>query len=83
MSTKSALLSIIKLPYVQTGDTVHISGVSYFEQLQDYFVRFLKGQQKYNNHFIQRMPFDRLSFEPLNPQELVWFFCCVKRFPLS
>ena len=42
----------LKLPYVQSGNTAHISRVSYFEQLQDYFTGFLKGQQKYNNHFI-------------------------------
>lgn len=34
------------LPYVLIRDTASITRVSYFEQLEDYFHGFLKGQQK-------------------------------------
>lgn len=47
MSTKSALLSI-----TQASLCAEWTHSPYFEQLQDYFTGFLKGQQKYNNHFI-------------------------------
>lgn len=47
------------LPYVLLRDAASVIGVSYFKHLEDYFEGFPKGQQKYNNHFIQRMFFDK------------------------
>lgn len=47
------------LPYVLIRDTTSVARVSYFEQLEDHFEGFRKGQQKCNNHFIRRMLFDK------------------------
>lgn len=62
MGTKSALFSLFSIAHASLYADQRYSQchcVSSFKHLEDYFEGFPKGQQKYNNHFIQRMLFDK------------------------